>query len=120
MVMRETNTLKKKMIRLVFPIAFQQFMIALVGASDAIMLGKLSQNSMSAVSLASQVTFVFNLFMTAFVIGENMFIAQYYGKRMTRAFPKYSAWFLISPALLPSCFAWYIIFFWGDHAFSDK
>ncbi len=79
--MRETNTLKKKMIRLVFPIAFQQFMIALVGASDAIMLGKLSQNSMSAVSLASQVTFIFNLFMTAFVIGENMFIAQYYGKK---------------------------------------
>ena len=79
--MRETNTLKKKMMRLVFPIAFQQFMLALVGASDAVMLGKLSQNSMSAVSLASQVTFIFNLFMTAFVIGENMFIAQYYGKK---------------------------------------
>ncbi|MBD5466962.1 MAG: hypothetical protein HDR21_02290 [Lachnospiraceae bacterium] len=56
-------------------------MLALVGASDALMLGRLSQNSMSAVSLASQVTFVFNLFMTAFVIGENMFIAQYYGKK---------------------------------------
>ena len=28
--MRETDTLKKKMIRLVFPIAFQQFMLALV------------------------------------------------------------------------------------------
>ena len=79
--MRETNTLKKKTMRLVFPIAFQQFMLALVGASDAVMLGKLSQNSMSAVSLASQVTFIFNLFMTAFVIGENMFIAQYYGKK---------------------------------------
>ena len=78
--MNETDTLKKKMIRLVFPIAFQQFMLALVGASDAVMLGRLSQNSMSAVSLASQVTFVFNLFMAAFVIGENMFIAQYYGK----------------------------------------
>lgn len=79
--MKKTDTLKKKMIRLVLPIAFQQFMLALVGASDAVMLGKLSQNSMSAVSLASQVTFVFNLFMTAFVIGENMFTAQYYGKK---------------------------------------
>lgn len=63
------------------PIAFQQFMIALVGASDAIMLGKLSQNAMSAVSLATQVTFVFNLFMAAFLIGENMFVAQYYGRK---------------------------------------
>lgn len=55
-------------------------MTALVGACDAIMLGKLSQNAMSAVSLATQVTFVFNLFMYAFVTGENMFVAQYYGK----------------------------------------
>lgn len=79
--MKEADTLQKKMTRLVLPIAFQQFMLALVGASDAVMLGRLSQNAMSAVSLASQVTFVFNLFMTAFVIGENMFIAQYYGKK---------------------------------------
>lgn len=77
----KTESMKKKMIRLVLPITFQQFMLALVGASDAVMLGRLSQNAMSAVSLASQVTFVFNLFMTAFVIGENMFIAQYYGKK---------------------------------------
>lgn len=78
--MKNTDTLYKKMFRLVLPIAFQQFMLALVSACDAIMLGKLNQNSMSAVSLASQVTFVFNLFMAAFLIGENMFVAQYYGK----------------------------------------
>ena len=63
------------------PIAFQQFMLALVSASDAAMLGQLNQDSMAAVSLASQVTFVFNLFMAAFITGENMFIAQYYGKK---------------------------------------
>ena len=79
--MADTETLYKKILRLVLPIAFQQFMLALVGASDAVMLGKLSQNSMAAVSLASQVTFVFNLFMAAFIIGENMFAAQYYGKK---------------------------------------
>lgn len=79
--MRDKDILQNRMIRLVLPIAFQQFMLALVGASDAVMLGRLSQNCMSAVSLASQVTFVFNLFMTAFVIGENMFVAQYFGKK---------------------------------------
>lgn len=77
----ERDTLNQKMIRLVLPMAFQQFMLALVGACDAVMLGRLSQNSMAAVSLASQVTFVFNLFMASFVIGENMFTAQYYGKK---------------------------------------
>lgn len=74
------RSLRKEIVRLAFPIALQQFMTALVGACDAIMLGKLSQDAMSAVSLATQVTFVFNLFMFAFRAGENMFVAQYYGK----------------------------------------
>lgn len=74
------RSLRKEIVRLTLPIALQQFMTALVGACDAIMLGKLSQDAMSAVSLATQVTFVFNLFMFAFMAGENMFVAQYYGK----------------------------------------
>lgn len=74
------RSLRKEIVRLALPIALQQFMTALVGACDAIMLGKLSQDAMSAVSLATQVTFVFNLFMFAFMAGENMFVAQYHGK----------------------------------------
>ena len=74
------RSLRKEIVRLALPIALPQFMTALVGACDAIMLGKLSQDAMSAVSLATQVTFVFNLFMFAFMAGENMFVAQYYGK----------------------------------------
>ena len=74
------RSLRKEIVRLALPIALQQFMTVLVGACDAIMLGKLSQDAMSAVSLATQVTFVFNLFMFAFMAGENMFVAQYYGK----------------------------------------
>lgn len=79
--MKKGNALNKRIFQLVFPMAFSQFMLALVSASDAVMLGRSDQNAMAAVSLASQVTFVFNLFMTAFVIGENMFVAQYYGKK---------------------------------------
>ena len=74
------QSLRNEIIRLALPMALQQFMTAVVGACDAIMLGILRQNAISAVSLATQVTFVFNLFMYAFVTGENMFVAQYYGK----------------------------------------
>ena len=70
----------KKLLTLVFSIAFQQFMLALVSASDALMLGMLTQDSLSAVSLASQVTFVENLFLMAMTIGLSMFAAQYWGK----------------------------------------
>lgn len=36
----------RKLISLVMPIAFQQFMLALVSASDALMLGVISQDSL--------------------------------------------------------------------------
>lgn len=80
------NTLKKnsefysKLFSLVLPIAFQQFMLAAVNASDALMLGLLDQDSLSAVSLAGQVQFVFNLFLAAMTIGASMLAAQYWGK----------------------------------------
>lgn len=73
--------LRNNLLKFALPIAFQQFMLALVSASDAFMLGGLNQESLSAVSLASQVTFVYNLILTALTIGENMFVAQYYGKK---------------------------------------
>ena len=72
--------IKNRLFKLAMPIAFQQFMLALVSACDAVMLGGVNQDSLSAVSLASQITFVFNLILTALTIGENMFVAQYYGK----------------------------------------
>lgn len=72
---------RSELLRLAMPIAFQQFMVALVSACDAFMLVGVNQDSLSAVSLASQITFVFNLILTALTIGENMFVAQYYGKK---------------------------------------
>ncbi len=75
----------KKLISLVLPITFQQLMLASVSASDALMLGELSQESMSAVSLAGEVQFVFNLFIAAITIGVSAFASQYYGKGNKKA-----------------------------------
>lgn len=69
-----------KLISLVIPIAFQQFMLALVSASDALMLGFISQDALSAVSLAGQIMFIYILFQFALTGGANIFAAQYYGK----------------------------------------
>ena len=75
-----SSSFTKKLLALVLPIAFQQFMSALVSASDALMLGALAQDALSAVSLASQVAFVENLFLAAMTIGLSMFASQYWGK----------------------------------------
>lgn len=66
---------------LVIPIAFQQVMLAAVSASDAVMLGFLSQEAMAAVSLATQVQFVFSLYLATMTIGTGMFAAQYWGRK---------------------------------------
>ena len=78
--MRENKIFYKKLIALVLPIAFQNLMTALVSASDALMLGFLDQSSLSAVSLATQVQFVLNLFYVALTIGTTVLAAQYWGK----------------------------------------
>lgn len=76
----ENKDLLKKLFGLVLPMALQNFMTSLVSASDALMLGLLNQNSLSAVSLAGQVQFVLSLFLGAFSIGETVLAAQYWGK----------------------------------------
>ena len=51
----EKRIFYRKLWGLVFPIAIQNLMTALVSASDAFMLGFVSQTSLSAVSLATQI-----------------------------------------------------------------
>ena len=71
---------RRKLTSLILSITFQQFMLAVVSASDALMVGAIGQDLLSAVSLASQITFVYNLFLMAMTIGTSMFAAQYWGK----------------------------------------
>ena len=85
---KQSDDFTKKLLTLVLPIAFQQFMLALVSASDALMLGVLSQDFLSAVSLASQITFVENLFLATMTIGLSMFAAQYWGKKIKQQLNK--------------------------------
>lgn len=62
------------------PIAFQSLMLASVAAGDALMLGRVAQNEMTAVSLATQIQFVQNMFIAAIVGAGAILGAQYYGK----------------------------------------
>lgn len=96
--------MRKNLWKLILPITFQQFMLALVSASDAWMLGMLNQDSLSAVSLATQVAFVFNLFMAALVIGTNMFAAQYWGKQDRTSIEKVMAFSIRTTFLIAALF----------------
>lgn len=79
------NSFYKDVMAIVFPITVQMFMLSLVSATDALMLGLLDQVSLSSVSLASQVQFVFSLFVTGIAGGLSILMAQYFGKRDFKA-----------------------------------
>ncbi len=70
-----------KLLRTALPLAFQNLMLASVAAADALMLGHIDQDSMSAVSLATQIQFVQNMFIFAITSVEAILGAQYWGKK---------------------------------------
>ena len=70
----------KQLLPLMLPIAFQNMMQSLVSASDAVMMGFIDQSSLSAVSLATQIAFVVNLFIFGLTGAGSMLAAQYWGK----------------------------------------
>lgn len=70
----------QNLTRLALPIALQSLMLASVAACDALMLGKVAQNEMTAVSLATQIQFVQNMFLAAVTAAGAILGAQYWGK----------------------------------------
>lgn len=70
----------QKLRQLSLPIAFQSLMLALVAAGDALMLGRVAQAEMTAVSLATQIQFVQNMFLSAITGAGAILGAQYWGK----------------------------------------
>ncbi|MCR5210324.1 MAG: MATE family efflux transporter [Lachnospiraceae bacterium] len=74
------DNFRAKLIKLVIPLTVQFFLLCLVPVADAVMLVSLDQDAMSAVSLATQVAFVLQLFNFAITSGTSMFAAQFWGK----------------------------------------
>ena len=70
-----------KLWNLALPIALQNLMLALVAAADALMLGRVDQNTMSAVSLATQIQFIQNMVLSSIVAGIVVLGRPVLGKR---------------------------------------
>ncbi len=71
----------KKLSGLTWPLVFQSLMLALVAAADAFMLGRVEQNAMAAVSLATQIQFVQNMVLFSAASAASILGAQYWGKK---------------------------------------
>lgn len=71
----------KMVFALVVPMAIQNLINVGVGAADVIMLGRVGETALSAVSLANQVSFILNLFVFGMTSGASVLTAQYWGKK---------------------------------------
>ena len=80
----EKRAFNKELLTLAVPLGLQVLLTALVGASDALMLGRLNQESVAAVSLANQISFVMSLFVSSVVGSVGVLVAQYLGKKDER------------------------------------
>ena len=70
----------KRLWALALPISFQSLMLAMVAAFDALILGRVAQEEMTAVSLATQIQFVQNMFLMSGTAAGSILGAQYFGK----------------------------------------
>lgn len=85
MTIRTDKSFYTKLIKLTLPMAFQSFMLASVAAADSFMLGRVDQSALAAVSLATQVQFVQNIFIAAVCSASVVLSAQYWGKGNKKA-----------------------------------
>ena len=79
--LRGDRAFLRKLTTLTIPIALQSLLLASVSAADAFMLGRLDQNSMAAVSLATQVQFIMTMFIMADTSTGSVLASQYYGRK---------------------------------------
>ena len=79
-VTKDNKYFYRRLWKTAAPITFQSLMLALVAACDALMLGRVAQEQMTAVSLATQVQFVQNMFLMAITAAGSILGAQYWGK----------------------------------------
>ena len=76
----ETEIFYQKLLHLGIPISLQSLMLASVAAGDAVMLGHIAQDQMTAVSLATQVQFIQNMIIMSVTGAGSILGAQYWGK----------------------------------------
>ena len=86
------KTFYRKLWGLMVPIVLQNLMLALVAVADAFMLGGMDQNYMSAVSLATQIQFIQNMFLAAATASLGILGAQYWGKVIGQLWTRFSVW----------------------------
>lgn len=78
----------KMILSITIPVACQNLITFAVSMADSVMIGRVGEIPLTAVSLANQLFFVFMIFIFGLGSGGNILIAQYWGKEGTESIRK--------------------------------
>lgn len=79
-----TGSVYREVLHLSLPIALQNIFSTAVTSADVVMVGYISQDALSATSLAGQIQFVLNLIFLGLTLGTGLMTAQYWGRKDIR------------------------------------
>ena len=89
--MLDKSSFRKTVFAFLLPMAIQNLINVAISSTDVIMLGRYSEVTLSASSLASQVQFILILLLFGIGSGATVLTAQYWGKRDIKSIEKVMA-----------------------------
>ena len=113
--MLDKSSFRKTVFAFLLPMAIQNLINVAISSTDVIMLGRYSEVTLSASSLASQVQFILILLLFGIGSGATVLTAQYWGKRDIKSIEKVMA-ISIKVAFTLSLFFFIFAFFFSRNA----
>ena len=113
--MLDKTSFKKTVLAFLLPMAIQNLINVAISSTDVIMLGRYSEVTLSASSLASQIQFILILLLFGIGSGATVLTAQYWGKKDIKSIEKVMA-ISIKVAFTLSLFFFVFAFFFSKNA----
>ena len=113
--MLDKSSFRKTVFAFLLPMAIQNLINVAVSSTDVIMLGRYSEITLSASSLASQIQFILILLLFGIGSGATVLTAQYWGKKDIKSIEKVMA-ISIKVAFTLSLFFFVFAFFFSRNA----
>lgn len=79
--MKKDKSFIRYFIALAIPVVIQQLLVNLLAITDTIMVGGISENAISAITVANKFFLIYNLAIFGLTNGVGLFISQYYGAK---------------------------------------
>lgn len=102
---KKTSVTLRRVASLSLPIALQNIISTAAGSADVIMVGRVGQDDLSAVSLAGQAGFILGLILLGVTIGTSLLVSQYYGREDYDTIARIQGYAVKSVFVITSVFA---------------